>query len=52
MMNLISYCDGNHSLLDIADLIDQPIWELMPLLELLVEYGLVELKESMLNAET
>ena len=44
MMNLISYCDGNHSLLDIADLIAQPIWELKPLLEPLVEHGLVELK--------
>ncbi len=44
MMNLISYCDGKHSLLDIADLIDQPIWELKPLLEPLVEHGLVELK--------
>lgn len=46
MMNLISYCDGNHSLLDIADLIDQPIWELKPLLEPLVAHGLVELKAT------
>jgi aminopeptidase-like protein len=42
MMNLLSYCDGKRSLLDIADLIDQPIWELAPLLEPLVEAGLVE----------
>jgi aminopeptidase-like protein len=44
MMNLLTYCDGKHTLLDIADLIGQPIWELKPLLELLVEHGLVELK--------
>lgn len=44
MMNLLSYCDGEHSLLDIAELIDQPFWELRPLLNQLVDNGLVELR--------
>lgn len=33
MMNLISYCDGNHSLLQIADKIKAPAWELYPIIE-------------------
>ena len=36
MMHLISYCDGNTSLLEIADLINEPFWELVPLVEKLV----------------
>lgn len=43
MMDMLSYFDGNHSLLDIADLIDQPIWELKPMIETLVEHGLVDI---------
>ncbi len=31
MMNLIAYSDGKHSLLDIAEIIGVPIWELVPL---------------------
>jgi aminopeptidase-like protein len=44
MMNLISYCDGTHSLLEIANLIDEPIWELVPIVEKLVVHGLLEQK--------
>tara|TARA_B100000959_G_C14973739_1_gene620766 strand:- start:295 stop:1575 length:1281 start_codon:yes stop_codon:yes gene_type:complete len=31
MMNLLVYCDGNMDLVDIAELIDQPVWELVDL---------------------
>jgi len=41
MMNLISYCDGAHSLLEIAELIDEPFWELQPIMNRLVEHGLL-----------
>jgi len=41
MMNLISYCDGHHSLLDIAELIDKPFWELVPIVEKLMEHNLM-----------
>ena len=44
MMNLISYCDGSLSLLEIANLIDEPIWELVPIVEKLVAHGLLEQK--------
>jgi aminopeptidase-like protein len=46
MMNLISYCDGNTSLLEIGELINEPFWELVPIVEKLVETGVlsVELK--------
>lgn len=37
MMNLITYCDGSHSLLDIADLIKVPIWELIPITKNLIK---------------
>ena len=42
-MNLISYCDGQHSLLEIAELINEPFWELIPIVEKLVEHRLLEL---------
>jgi aminopeptidase-like protein len=36
MMDLISYCDGNTTLMEIAELINEPFWELVPLVEKLV----------------
>ena len=42
MMNLISYCDGSRSLLEIATLIDEPFWGLAPVVEKLVAHGLLE----------
>jgi len=42
MMNLISYCDGDLSLLDIADLVDVPFWELAPVANELLGNGLFE----------
>ena len=46
MMNLISYCDGNTSLLEIADLINEPFWELVPLVKKLADNTLVSVKKS------
>jgi aminopeptidase-like protein len=42
LMNLLTYCDGKRTLLEIADLIGQPIWDLVPLVEQLKEYGLLD----------
>lgn len=33
MMNLLAYADGTYSLLDIAEIIDVPAWELFPIVE-------------------
>ncbi|MCE5181774.1 MAG: DUF4910 domain-containing protein [Anaerolineaceae bacterium] len=44
MMDMISYCDGTRTLLEIASLIEEPFWELLPVVEKLVEYGLLERK--------
>jgi aminopeptidase-like protein len=41
MMNMISYCDGKHSLLDIAEKIGAPIWELDEQMKPLVQAGLI-----------
>jgi aminopeptidase-like protein len=41
MMNLISYCDGERSLLEIADIIDVPIWDVVKLAKPLIENGLL-----------
>lgn len=43
MMNLISYCDGKHTLLDIAEIINAPMWELVGILQPLLENGLIEI---------
>jgi aminopeptidase-like protein len=42
LMNLLTYCDGKRTLLEIADLIGQPMWDLVPLVEQLKEYGLLD----------
>lgn len=41
MMNLIAYCDGKHSLLEIAEIIGVPVWELIPIVEQLKEEKLL-----------
>ena len=41
-MNLISLCDGEHSLLDIAEKINLPAWELYELAEKLVAHDLIK----------
>ena len=44
MMNMITYCDGVHNLLEIANLIDEPIWDLTSILKPLIENGLITIK--------
>jgi aminopeptidase-like protein len=41
MMDLITYCDGNHSVLEIAEKINVPSWELYDLIEQLKNYDLI-----------
>lgn len=48
MMNIITYCDGTLTLLEIANLIDEPFWELVPTVETLVNHDLLE-KTSKIN---
>ena len=42
MMNMLSYCDGNKSLLEIAELINKPFWELLPLADKLIKQDLLQ----------
>ena len=47
MMNLIAYSDGTRSLLEIAEFIEVPVWELAPIFQQLHEHGiLVDLADS------
>ena len=41
-MNLLSYCDGKHSILEIAELIDEPFWEVLPLADRFIEQDLLQ----------
>jgi aminopeptidase-like protein len=41
MVNLISYCDGNHSLLEISEMLDKPFWELLKIAKKLEKYKLL-----------
>ena len=43
MMNMISYCDGEHSILDIAEILNAPFWELQSLILPLIDEGLMEI---------
>ena len=45
MMNLITYCDGRHSLLEIAELINEPFWELTSIVEELIDNDLIQVVE-------
>jgi aminopeptidase-like protein len=40
-MNILAYCDGEHSLLDIAELLDLPIGELRPFVDELLAHKLI-----------
>jgi aminopeptidase-like protein len=42
LMNVIAYCDGNHSVLDIAERIGIPGWECLPIIDRLLHERLVE----------
>ncbi|MDX2481637.1 MAG: DUF4910 domain-containing protein [Desulfuromusa sp.] len=43
IMSLISYCDGSKSLLEIADIIDQPFWKVQGWVNKLREHDLLQL---------
>ena len=45
MMNLITWSDGNHSLLEIAENSNVPIWKLYAILEKLIRKKLIKLKK-------
>ncbi len=46
MMDLITWSDGEHSLLEIADLCKAPIWDLYPIVDQLVEHDLLTLHST------
>jgi aminopeptidase-like protein len=46
MMDLIAYCDGNKSLLDIAQIIGVPIWELVPICQKLTNQDVLKLSKA------
>jgi aminopeptidase-like protein len=45
MMDLISLCDGENTLLQIAEILSTPIWELYELIDKLVEHKLLQINE-------
>lgn len=46
MMDLLTYADGSLSMLEIAELLDIPCWDLYPLVEKLEEHHLIKLNEK------
>ena len=43
MMDFISWCDGNHTLLEISEIINVPIWDLYDVCDQLKEHKLLEI---------
>ena len=43
MMDFLSWCDGQHSLINIADKLSVPAWQLYDLIEKLKEKGLIKI---------
>lgn len=50
MMDLLAYCDGATSLLDIAELIGVPVWQLYPIVEQFKREGLLEAADAQAEA--
>tara|TARA_B100001996_G_scaffold255341_1_gene198416 strand:- start:76 stop:501 length:426 start_codon:yes stop_codon:yes gene_type:complete len=46
MMNVLSYSDGLHSLLEIAETCNVPIWNLYSIIKILEDNNLIELKDN------
>jgi aminopeptidase-like protein len=46
MMNLISYSDGQHSLLEIADICSVPVWDLYSIVEQLSAHDVIEVSKD------
>lgn len=46
LLDVLSQCDGTHSMLDIADLCDAPIWDIAPLIAALVAENLVAIEPA------
>lgn len=44
MLHILTYADGHHDLIDIAEIVSLPVWHIMPYIEALVEAELI--KES------
>ena len=42
MLNLIAYSDGKHSLFEIAEIIEKPMWELVQVIQQLTKIGLID----------
>ena len=42
MMDLISYADGTNDLIDIANLIEQPVWDLYELVNKLLDNKILQ----------
>lgn len=51
MMNMISYCDGRHTLLDIAEKLNVPFGQLRSQLNPLLENGLVRVDNDHSDSE-
>ena len=41
LLDIISYCDGEHSLLDIAEKINVPAWDLYEYVDKLIQHDLI-----------
>lgn len=41
-IDILAYCDGSNGMIDIADILGQPFWELKPLFDDLIEHGLID----------
>ena len=41
MMNIIAYCDGDHDLLWIAEKMGKPISDIFPIVDSLINHGII-----------
>ena len=46
MKYILSFSDGNHDLIDIADKLNLPIWDLMPVVDQLCHSDLLQIENN------
>ncbi|MBU3635536.1 DUF4910 domain-containing protein [Polynucleobacter sp. es-GGE-1] len=49
LMNVLTWADGSHSLIEIADFCKTPVWELYPIVEVLHKHNLIEVRDEVSN---
>jgi aminopeptidase-like protein len=52
MMNVLAYADGKHDLIELADIIGQPVEKTLPIVSALLDQGILEVSQPEIPSPT